>query len=72
MTSATSRKTSWSFFSGVATRTPSGQISNVAPIQTTTDPEVVLRRARGYSTSVAQRSAAAHSLARSLSLPPAT
>eukprot|EP00969_Alexandrium_andersonii_P076310 3364719-Alexandrium_andersonii.AAC.1 len=46
--------------------------SKLAPIQITTGPEVVLCHASGYPTSVVQKSATAHSLARSRRLPPAT
>eukprot|EP00969_Alexandrium_andersonii_P256958 11360189-Alexandrium_andersonii.AAC.1 len=56
----------------MVTRTPSARTSKLAPIQMTTDPEVVLRHASGYPTSVAQRTATAHSLARPRRLPPAT
>eukprot|EP00969_Alexandrium_andersonii_P289968 12817082-Alexandrium_andersonii.AAC.1 len=49
--SATPLRISWSFFSGIATRTPSEHISKHAPIHATEDPEVVLRHARGYPAS---------------------
>eukprot|EP00969_Alexandrium_andersonii_P113285 5006300-Alexandrium_andersonii.AAC.1 len=56
----------------MGSRTPSEHISKRAPAQTTADPEVVLRHARGYPTRVAQRRATAHSLALAQRLPPAT
>eukprot|EP00969_Alexandrium_andersonii_P358037 15450140-Alexandrium_andersonii.AAC.1 len=69
--SATPLRISWSFFSGIVTRTPSEHISKHAPIHTTEGPEVALRRARGYPAKVAQRRAIAHSLALAQTLPPA-
>eukprot|EP00969_Alexandrium_andersonii_P077635 3423947-Alexandrium_andersonii.AAC.1 len=56
----------------MATRTPSEHTSKLAPVQMTTDPEVVLRHASGCPTSLAQRRAMAHSLVRASRLPPAT
>eukprot|EP00969_Alexandrium_andersonii_P345704 15280126-Alexandrium_andersonii.AAC.1 len=56
----------------MVTRTPSAHVSKRAPIQTTEDPEVVLRHAKGYPARVAQGKAIAHSLALAQRLPPAT
>eukprot|EP00969_Alexandrium_andersonii_P142598 6305409-Alexandrium_andersonii.AAC.1 len=67
---AISPRTSWSFFSGIVTRTPSGVISKWAPTHRTAGPADVLCQASGYPTIVAQRSAMPHSCARSLRVPP--